>query len=285
MNIFSRLEELDICPREISAYRVINKIPVRFTKQQQEGRSDYALTYVVNGSFDYYFNESINSSECHFGDNAVKSSECSGFKCSKGELTFLPIGATYNHINPAPAMMYVFYFSLSPEISSEFRPAVPIHIKVSDPKHFEHLFEDGVSRFFSPRQSAFAVKSSLCTIFSALADEEKPSKLSEHELMMLSPALEALKDPGVRGEPVPTVADLARICCMSEYAFRELFKRYAGITPKKFIDIRRIEQVESLLISEDITVTDAALSCGFTDPSYFFKLYKRIRGRTLGESR
>ena len=285
MNFFSKLEELDICPREISAYRVVNKIPVKFTKQQSEGRSDYALTFVVSGSFDYYFGDNIISSNCCFGDNAVNSDAEASFKCAEGELTFLPIGATYQHVNTVPATMYVFYFSLSPEIPSEFRYSVPMHIKVSDPKRFKHLFEDGVSKFFSPRQSAFAVKSSLCTIFSALADEEKPSKLSEHELVMLSPALEMLESPGVNGEAVPTVADLARVCCMSEYAFRELFKRFAGITPKKFIDIRRIEQVESLLISEDITVTDAALSCGFADPSYFFKLYKRIRGRTLGESR
>ena len=273
MEIFSAFEKHDCCPYQVHAFKVVNSKSTAFSNFHKVGRDNCALTYVLDGSFIYYYEDKT--------ENPVM---CS-FECKAGEMTFLPVGSIYHHENLSPASMYVLYFSMSPDISSEFNKSIPIHLKVSDPKRFERLFENTVSYYFSLKRSAMQVKSGLCEILSALAAEEKPNNLSEHELAMLSPALDALSTPGMNGKNVPTVAELARSCCMSEFAFRELFKRYAGMPPKRFIDLRRVELVESLLISEDITVTDAALDCGFTEPSYFFKLYKRLRGRTIGKTR
>lgn len=275
MGIFTDYDCHDVCPRDIAAFRVVNKLADSSTIHRVTGRENYALTFVVEGSFIYYYD----SSDCAV---RVPGNDQQSFECREGEMTFLPIGSLYHHRNPGPAVMYVLYFSLTPDFHPEGVGNQPILIKPADPSHFRILFEDAVNKFFKLKRSNLEVKSALCAIISALASAETMSAISEHEFSMISPALNLLACPMSKDSDVPTVAGLARLCCLSEFAFREIFKRYTGITPKKFIILRRIEQVESLLISDDITATDAALSCGFSDPSYFFKLYKHVRGRTLG---
>ena len=55
--IFSRFEDHDICPYNIKAFRVINSKAAMSTLYKTAGRDNYALTYVLEGSFTYYFNE------------------------------------------------------------------------------------------------------------------------------------------------------------------------------------------------------------------------------------
>ena len=176
--------------------------------------------------------------------------------------------------------MLVIYFSLKTPDGSSFRPDIDSICRITcrDTVRFERLFGEVIDRYFSLIRSRSEVKAALHSLIGELAREEEATRLTEVELMRLSPAIERLADGGK--SLFLTVAELARICCMSEYSFRELFKKYSGITPKAYIDERRIDQVEELLKNSDMTVTDAALACGFNDPSYFFKLYKRLRGHT-----
>lgn len=264
---FTAIEENDCCPYGIRAFIVVDSVPFTSTLHIKTGREDFALTYVLDGAYIY------SQPDC---------SEAS-FECARGELSFLPSGSVYIHRCEQPSRMYVVYFSLEREAA----PTDGISkITVSDPALFERLFSEIIERYFRLPKSELSVKAAVCELFSALAAGEALQKLSERELAMLTPALDALTDYMVsRSYEPPTVAGLARLCYMSEYSFRELFKRYTGMTPKKYIDLRRIEKVESYLSSTDISVTKAAAVCGFGDPAYFFKLYKRIRGRPPGQAR
>ena len=95
--IFSRFEDHDICPYNIKAFRVINSKAAMSTLYKTAGWDNYALTYVLEGSFTYYFNETSFRSDDSSG-NDVQTIECRA-----GEMTFLPVGAVYHHENKAPA--------------------------------------------------------------------------------------------------------------------------------------------------------------------------------------
>lgn len=165
--IFSRFEDHDICPYNIKAFRVINSKAAMSTLYKTAGRDNYALTYVLEGSFTYYFNETSFRSDDSSG-NDVQTIECRA-----REMTFLPVGAVYHHENKAPASMYVLYFSIAPDIPSEYRPSVPVLLKTGDSKRFGRLFEDTFNKYMSTKRSALDVKSSLCSLLSALAAEEE----------------------------------------------------------------------------------------------------------------
>jgi AraC-like DNA-binding protein len=271
-NFWQTIERSDCNLTGISAHKVRVMKTSHFRTYQRnafpfrEGvRLNCALTYVREGCYHY-------------------ESEGISFECHPGEMTFLPAGSSYHHVNSRiPSAMSVIYFTLTNADGSPYElPDTSIRkITCADPKAFERLFTKVQDRFFSMISSNFLVKGELYRILSALAREEQAMHLTEGEIARLSPALDILSKPET--EPL-TVSHLAEACQLSEYAFRELFKKYAGIPPKVYLMERRVERVEALLQVRDITVTEAALYCGFEDPTYFFKLYRRMRGHPPGKN-
>lgn len=76
------------------------------------------------------------------------------------------------------------------------------------------------------------------------------------------------------------VADYAELCGMSEVNFRRLFREYTGKTPIEYRNGLRLENAALLLESGDYNVSEAAEACGFSNLSFFTRLYKRKYGHT-----
>ncbi|MBQ9796337.1 MAG: helix-turn-helix transcriptional regulator [Clostridia bacterium] len=72
----------------------------------------------------------------------------------------------------------------------------------------------------------------------------------------------------------------AALCGMSEVNFRRLFRDYTGKTPVEYRNDIRLENAAVLLGSGEYTVSEAAESCGFSNLSFFTRLYKRRYGHT-----
>jgi AraC-like DNA-binding protein len=62
---------------------------------------------------------------------------------------------------------------------------------------------------------------------------------------------------------------------------RACFRADEGITPNQFLLNVRMDYAERLLHSECIhtKIKDIALQCGFEDPMYFSRVYKKVKGR------
>ena len=72
-----------------------------------------------------------------------------------------------------------------------------------------------------------------------------------------------------------TIKELSEYACMSEPNFYKVFKDELGVTPIQFINEERIKKAASLLKNTDISIKDAYLSCGFTNFSYFNRVFKK----------
>jgi AraC-like DNA-binding protein len=79
-----------------------------------------------------------------------------------------------------------------------------------------------------------------------------------------------------------TLRDAAAVSGFSIYYFSREFKSITGHTFTDFLSLIRCDRAESFL-SEGMSVTDAAASCGFKDISYFSKTFKRIKGKNPSE--
>lgn len=72
----------------------------------------------------------------------------------------------------------------------------------------------------------------------------------------------------------------------SDDYFRTKFKSVYGIAPVQFLNELRIERAYTLLTSQSETsVSEVARACGFSDPLYFSRMYKRFRGHSPTEER
>ena len=65
---------------------------------------------------------------------------------------------------------------------------------------------------------------------------------------------------------------------LSASYFGSLFKKETGTSFHQFLTNIRLNHAENMLRSSEYNVNEAALACGFSDPFYFSKVYKKNRG-------
>jgi AraC family transcriptional regulator len=67
--------------------------------------------------------------------------------------------------------------------------------------------------------------------------------------------------------------------------FVTMFRASAGITPHQYLISRRIERAKLLLKKKEHTLTDIAMSCGFSSQAHMAQVFKTKTGMTLSEFR
>ena len=69
----------------------------------------------------------------------------------------------------------------------------------------------------------------------------------------------------------------------SKFHFSRLFKDFTGTTFYKYVNIKRINAAERLLLDPAINVTEVAVRSGFNSVSAFMRMFKQIKGCTPTE--
>ncbi|NTF23066.1 helix-turn-helix transcriptional regulator [Agrobacterium rubi] len=72
-----------------------------------------------------------------------------------------------------------------------------------------------------------------------------------------------------------SLSQLAQVAGLSVPHFCRAFKQSFGCPPYEFIIRRRIERAKEYLRGSDMTITDIALSCGFSSSSHFSNTFRR----------
>ena len=78
---------------------------------------------------------------------------------------------------------------------------------------------------------------------------------------------------------------LSEITNLSKDHFIRLFKKEVGTTPLQYINQKKIEKPQLILITEDMPVKNIAYMLGYEDHSYFIRLFKKTVGITPLEYR
>lgn len=76
------------------------------------------------------------------------------------------------------------------------------------------------------------------------------------------------------------VTELADDVGYSADYLSSLFKQSTGISIVRYTNRLRIKTAKTLLSNYDITIKEAAFSCGFSDEKYFMKVFKQLEGIT-----
>ncbi len=82
-----------------------------------------------------------------------------------------------------------------------------------------------------------------------------------------------------------TLGELSETVHLTPEYFCRLFKQATNLSPVEYINRVRIFKAEQLLLSTDATVTDIAFKVGFSQASYFNRIFHRYRGMTPSEYR
>jgi transcriptional regulator GlxA family with amidase domain len=85
-------------------------------------------------------------------------------------------------------------------------------------------------------------------------------------------------------EPFP-VAEMAAVCHMSVRHFHRNFMKNYGVTPNKYLQLKRIEMAKDLLADPDLSIEETAERCGFSDIAFFRTVFGRETGLTPSQYR
>jgi AraC family transcriptional regulator len=85
--------------------------------------------------------------------------------------------------------------------------------------------------------------------------------------------------------PSPTLDQLAAAACMSVNHFIRVFHQQTGVTPHRYIVLRRLERGIALLKTPAVSVAEVADDVGFATPAHFVATFRRTMGVTPGAFR
>jgi AraC family transcriptional regulator, regulatory protein of adaptative response / methylated-DNA-[protein]-cysteine methyltransferase len=85
-----------------------------------------------------------------------------------------------------------------------------------------------------------------------------------------------------RYQEQPSLEEMADAANLSPFHFQRVFKRWAGVSPKRFLQYVTLAHAKRLLV-EDASVLDAALDTGLSGPSRLHDLFVTCEAMTPGE--
>ena len=79
--------------------------------------------------------------------------------------------------------------------------------------------------------------------------------------------------------------DLAAVSCVAKSYLIRLFASALHVSPIRYVNRKKIERAQLMLMTESVQVKEVAYRLGFDDHSYFIRLFRQIAGLTPNEYR
>jgi len=99
-----------------------------------------------------------------------------------------------------------------------------------------------------------------------------------HSLVENSPVHAAMDLIEGRYQEDLTLDQIAAHCCLSRYHLSRLFKKHTGMSIWSFLNSVRVRRAQDLLWQGNGNVSQVSYKVGFSDPSYFAKVFAQFAG-------
>jgi AraC family transcriptional regulator of adaptative response/methylated-DNA-[protein]-cysteine methyltransferase len=93
---------------------------------------------------------------------------------------------------------------------------------------------------------------------------------------------EAIRFLAARVEAQPSLAEVAAQAGVSEFHFQRIFQKWAGVSPKRFLQFLTLQEAKGLL-RESRSVLEASLALGLSSPSRLHDLFITLEHMTPGQ--
>lgn len=217
-----------------------------------KARPDHGLLYLRKGHirFDYELGQYIGSA---------------------GDLFFLPKGSHYEACVPAEYGTtgdFLINFELDIPYPDHL-PQHPVRLFHADDHNLTEIFER-IVRSYNINQTRFYVMGQFYLLLDQLVMKlQAPSTTARPFLLQAETLLE---------ESTHSIAQIAKLCGVSESGLRSRFKEAYGISPQQFRMNSKLDRAKRLLETTDLSVYQIAEQLGFYDEAYFCKMFRKYTG-------
>lgn len=197
---------------------------------------------------------------------------------SVGDLVFIPKGQIYTSYWVADPECS--FYSLNFELAS---PAASRQLFAFSALHAPELLPLMDRMYRESRDAKKTGYSALGAFYDfmayAQAHMEKARRPGDSAVRAAIDEIEKNSDKDI---PVP---QLAKLCCLSESRFYEVFREATGYTPTQYKNLIRVRRVETLLMQGKHSLEEICELTGFASPSYLRRIYRQFTGMTPKETR
>ena len=230
--------------------------PKNYRHSFKTGREKHGFIYVVSGKMLDTF------VDC----------EVENLCSEKGELVFIPKGSVYTGAYQEDnTKIKIVQFDL---LSGTLPQYLSTPVRIDLPNAYELIEE-----FFNPIEShtVYHPFYYLSCLYRLLWKIDEGYSRLPLKYKKLQPALTEIVERWNENKKVSYYADL---CDMSEPNFRRLFCEYMGVSPIDYRNDIRLNNAKTKLQSGEYNVSEVAFESGFTNLSFFIRLYKKKFGHT-----
>src|SRR6201996_4546409 len=107
--------------------------------------------------------------------------------------------------------------------------------------------------------------------------------MNTQEIINFDRIAEAISYIKLNFKDQPDLDKVAEQVHLSPFHFQRLFKDWAGVSPKKFLQYLSIEHAKSMLKDQGATLFDTAYETGLSGTGRLHDLFTTIEGMTPGE--
>lgn len=218
-----------------------------------QGRNDYHISYVLDGEFEVVY-------------------EGQRYLLHRGDFVYYPPHAPqWYRDHPGTHRFWVHFTGfVVPQILAESQLSAGVHIAEESPYLEELLY-----RFVNEVRAHHSISSRNGLLLEIILELGKLSNRLPKKEGRLTPCMEYMHR---QYQEELALDDLARLCHLSISRFMAVFKKELGMTPMQYVTRLRMGQARSLLLATELPVGEIANACGYADPLYFCRVFKRETG-------
>ena len=193
-------------------------------------------------------------------------------RAESGELVFIPKGYVYSCTYlEDKTKIKIIQFDLAGGALPDYLTS-PIKISLPDTA-------EQIRPFFSFAENRLSSHPFyyLSCVYNLLWHIDESHSHIPAKYVKLQPAISALSERCEENRPISYYAEL---CDMSEVNFRRQFGKYIGKSPIEYRNDIRLSKAKIKLQSGEFNVAETAYLCGFSNLSFFIRLYKKRYGHT-----
>ncbi len=228
---------------------------------------DYELIYVVSGRL-FLHREGLQT-VLNEGDVVNLHPDTEHFLFSKLEgLTEIScIHFSYHPDEPAPA-----------ELAMEALKQV----SCKGDREVAAIFLDIFHEHQSGKSDASVMMDAMLTRLLIILHRKQKEGMSRRIFHRIQPVLDAIEN---RYQENLSRAELAKLIQVSEAQLTKLFNTYLGMSPIRYLNEVRLNRSKELLLEDALPISEVAYRCGYNDPLYFARAFRRIFQNSPSEYR
>ena len=203
-----------------------------------------------------------------------------------GDIVYTPMGSEYTvrfyDFETRHSKTYGTNFFLFDREGRPFTLSDQVRIFSTNDSNYKVLFSKVNSYSEVAIPCPMKMKAAMYDIFGNLCMHYRNKSLNEKKFSIISRGITYLESDT---EQKLSIAQIARMCNVSECYFRKMFREYSGLSPADYRINHKLSRAKAYLRHENLTVSEISDLLGFTNTAYFTKQFRIRTGMTPSEYR